>query len=84
MTPPAVDGLLIAVEGTGPQVHGDVGGLIAAQRGGENDPQKASLREQVVVHWMPGETVCLADLVERQHGSRDVILLRRLRRLTRR
>jgi hypothetical protein len=37
-----------------------------------------------VVHGMPGEMACLADLVERQHGSRDVILLGRPRRLTRR
>jgi hypothetical protein len=37
-----------------------------------------------VARRMPGKTTCLADLVERQQGSRGVTLLCRPRRLTRR
>jgi hypothetical protein len=37
-----------------------------------------------VVRGMPGKTACLADLIERQDGSRGVTLLCRPRRLTRR
>jgi hypothetical protein len=84
VTPSVLDVLLVAVKGTGPQVHADMGSEIATQRGEEDDAKKAPFREQIVARRMPGKTTCLTDLVERQQGSRGVTLLCRPRRLTRR
>ena len=84
MTPPVLYVPLVAVKGTGSQVHCDVAGRIGARGRGEDDSQKTSFGEQIVVYGMPGETACLAHLVERQQGSRGVTLLGRPRRLTRR
>jgi hypothetical protein len=84
VTPPILDVLLVSVKGTEAQVHGDAGGRVLAWGEGKDDPQKTSFGEQIVVRGMPGEMACLAHLVERQHGSRGVTLLRRPRGLTRR
>jgi hypothetical protein len=84
MAPSVLDVLLVAVKGTGSQVHGDVGSRIAMQGREDDDPQEPSFREQIVVCGMPGKTACPADLFERQDGSRGVTLLGRPRRLTRR
>jgi hypothetical protein len=84
MTPSVLDVLLVAVKGTGSQIHGDVDSRIATQGREDDDPQEPSFREQIVVRGMSGKTACLADLIERQDGSRGVTLLCRPRRLTRR
>jgi hypothetical protein len=45
MTPSVLDVVLVAVKGTGPQVHADMGSEIATQRGEEDHAQKPPFRE---------------------------------------
>ena len=74
--PAGLDVLLAATQGTGAQVHGD-GVRSRLWRIEEDHPKELVIPEEIVVCGMPGKQACLADLLQRQNGSRGVTLLGR-------
>lgn len=76
VVPAGLDVLLAAVQGTGAQVHGDTRRRIGC-RIEEHHSQKTTVAVQIVVRGMPSKQACLADLVQRQRGSRGATLLGR-------
>lgn len=67
--PTSLDVLFAAAQGTEAERHAD-GTRRIARRIEEDDAQKLVTGVEVVVHGMPSEQACLADLVQCQAGSR--------------